>query len=145
MFCKESCDPILAFASCQLLYCYCFPHTRPQELSVSYSSQSTVSLQETLWRQQEQAKSHLDSFFQCVFVGDLNALKEFLSQEPSPVADTSALCHPLCECDKCQKVITEKQQEKEEMKVSLDSYDDRGWTGNSLNLRNINPLASGEL
>ncbi|XP_044733464.1 ankyrin repeat domain-containing protein 27-like [Chrysoperla carnea] len=72
-------------------------------------------------------------FFEQIRIANYDEVKSILDRDNKTnrcnnvllEAQTSKLCHPLCSCDKCEKVLTENLSDS---MPTIHSYDDRGLT-----------------
>ncbi|XP_025115777.1 ankyrin repeat domain-containing protein 27-like isoform X1 [Pomacea canaliculata] len=77
--------------------------------------------------QRQPSSSIIDEFFKCVQDGDEEAVKGLL-QRPQRTSEelTIKLCHPLCSCDKCEKLLASSRSNSN--LVTAYTRDNRGYT-----------------
>ncbi|XP_045595565.2 ankyrin repeat domain-containing protein 27 isoform X1 [Procambarus clarkii] len=76
-------------------------------------------------------------FFECIRLGRVEDVKDILDgkykpfekeaeSEPSLVESDAQLCHPLCSCDRCEKLMSKP---KKDIMPTIHTREERGYTG----------------
>ncbi|XP_063611943.1 ankyrin repeat domain-containing protein 27-like [Penaeus indicus] len=76
-------------------------------------------------------------YFECIRLGKVEDVKDILDgkyrpfessieKEPCLVEADAQLCHPLCSCDKCERIVSKP---KKDLMPTIHTRDERGYTG----------------
>ncbi|XP_064599093.1 ankyrin repeat domain-containing protein 27-like [Liolophura sinensis] len=98
---------------------------RWMQLSVNVSGEATVARQDS--NSSASGNSAIETLFQVIRLGDEAGLRTLLSRKAELAEEAHLkLCHPLCSCDKCERILA--QSRTETMLATPFSRDDRGYT-----------------